>query len=826
MSPAELSDESAQPISPRALFAARFSGLFAAAGQPTLRSVVDKANARMHAARAPGTVGKATVQRVSDWRVGRGVPARFESLAPVLVTLLEMARRAGTPLPPDLTNLATWRALWKAAASSAAATTAVPHQLPRAITDFTGRDEIADRLSAQLIADSAAAVAVAVITGMGGIGKTTLAIRIAHRIRDRYPDGQLYIDLRGAGDNPAEPFTVIGDFLGDLGLGEGAIPDTPEARTAALRGALDGKRVLLVLDNAAGAAQIEPLLPGSAGSAVIVTSRMSLPRIDGAATTQLAGLTPSEAATLFGRIVGKERAAAEPAAVERIVGHCGLLPLAIRIAAARLADRPGWTIESMADRLADEQRRLSALRAGEFTVEAAFQLSYDQLDADHRRAFERLAAPECEDFPLDGAAAVLGASLDDTEDSCETLVNLGLLETTSPGRYRFHDLVRLFASRRSGDATAEIVGCLLDYYLATMKALNVTVNPGTTLPGELTPTRSTGTVFPDLTAAYLWFYAERRNLLALGRQAARLGGHALDLMADIALTTTESGEGPHIPDLLAAMTTVLDAAIRTGNRPAQQRIRIALGVGLALTCMRQRLSREHLARAFSDAGPAPGPRLAGAAAVASLGLCWLDESAAEVSRRYRECLRYADVTGDLLIEVATHYFAGHSFLWIGDAERAREAAYRTIAVAKPTGMRYFHAGALSLLGSVVFDAGSGSRADGVDLCVRGVELARESGSRAIVGWTLMMLSRAYLQAGDYQSAETTAREAVIAAEWSGHGVEARALLFLGSALAASGRVHEANFAFQQARAAIEGAEVALSGWELGSLPQGANRGVS
>lgn len=818
MSPAELSDESAQSISPRALFAARFSGLFAAAGQPTLRSVVDKANARMRAARASGTVGKATVQRVSDWRVGRGVPARFESLAPVLVTLLEMARRAGTPLPPDLTNLATWRALWKAAAASAAAGTAVPHQLPRAITDFTGRDEIADRLSAQLIADSAAAVAVAVITGMGGIGKTTLAIRIAHRIRDRYPDGQLYIDLRGAGDTPAEPFTVIGDFLGDLGLGEGAIPDTPEARTAALRSALDGKRVLLVLDNAAGAAQIEPLLPGSAGSAVIVTSRMSLPRIDGAATAQLTGLTPGEAATLFGKIVGKERAAAEPAAVARIVGHCGLLPLAIRIAAARLSDRPGWTIESMADRLADEQERLSALRAGEFSIESAFQLSYDQLSPDQRRAFERLAAPECDGLPLDGAAAILDSSRADTEEICETLVDLGLLETTTPGRYRYHDLVRLFALRRAGAATAEAVEWLLDYYLATLKNLTVAANPGNTLPGELATTRDPGTAFSDVPAAYLWFFAERRNLIALSRQAARLGGDAIDLMADIAWAATESGEGPHAPDLIAALSNVLDAATRSGNTRAARRLHLALGTGLASTLMRLPLTRDHLAHALLAEGPPPSPRFAMPVAMAHLSICWLDETAADVGQHYRECLRLAARTGDPLAEVASHYYAGYGFLWTGEAEQAYEVGSRAVAAARDMGMVYFEAGAHSLLGSCVFDAGQGTRAEGVRLCAKGVRLARRSGSRTVEGWTLMMLSRTLLQAGDYASAETTAREAIIAAEWAGRGVEARALLMLASALTATGRGDEARFTFQQARAVIEEAEVALSPWERKLLP--------
>ncbi|MFE3188597.1 NB-ARC domain-containing protein [Nocardia sp. NPDC059240] len=810
MGPEARIGDGVEDISPRALFARRFSALYVTAGNPTLRSVVDTANARMRAARSPGDSGRSTIQRVSDWRVGRSVPARFESLAPVLLTLMDMAVRAGTP-PAGLASLSDWRTLWQDAASSAASSTAVPHQLPRAITDFTGREEVADRLSAQLIADSTTSVAVGVITGMGGIGKTTLAVRIAHGIRDRYPDGQLYVDLHGAGQTPADPFAVIGDLLRDLGVGEGAIPATLEARAAYLRGALDNRRILLVLDNAASASQIAPMLPGSTGCAVLITSRITLPDIEGASAVQLGGLTAHEAATLFGKIVGKERAAAEPAAVEELVGHCGSLPLAIRIAAARLAHRASWTIESMAVRLADEQHRLSALRAGEVSVEAAFRLSYDQLDPEHRWAFQRLAAPECDDLSVDGAGAILGKARHDTEEICETLVNLGLLESVSPGRYRYHDLVRLFALRQLGDA-AEVVGYLLDYYLATMKTLLVAVNPTTTLPVELAPTRGPGMTFADVTTAYLWLYAERRNLIALGRQAARLGGRTVDLMADIALAAAESGEGAHAPDLTAALTAVLGTAIRAGNLPAQQRLRIAVGSGLAMTLMGYRLSRDHLGRAISE-GPPLAPRLAGSAAIAHLSICWMDDAGTDVAQQYRECLRYADATGDSILEVAAHYLAGYGFLFLGEAENAHAAACRASSTAQRTGIFPLYAGAQTLLGSTVFDTGRGSRADAVSLCAKGVQLALRSGSRTLEGWTLMMLSRARLLAGDYPAAEATAREAIIAAEWAGRGVEARSLLMLASALRASGQVHEAHFAFQQAGEVIEQNDIPLIPWE-------------
>ncbi|GAB2565854.1 hypothetical protein [Nocardia heshunensis] len=352
-----------------------------------------------------------------------------------------------------------------------------------------------------------------------------------------------------------------------------------------------------------------------------------------------------------------------------------------------------------------------------------------------------------------------------------------------------------------------------------MKTVNLAINPGTTLPGELLPTRYPGIVFSTVTDAYLWCYTERRNLIALSRQAARLGGRAADLIADIALTTTESGEGPHTPDLTAAMTSVLDSAVRTGNLVAQQRLRIALGTGLALTCMRHRLARDHLVRACAE-GPPPSLRLAGTAAVAHLSICWLDDEADTVAQHYRECLGYAERAGDPLLEIATHYFAGYGFLWTDDAEQAHAAGGRAMAAAERRGMLHFQAGALSLLGSTVFDTGRGSRADAVRMCVEGVQLARDSGSRTIGGWTLMLLARAHLLAGDHAAAETTAREAIISSEWAGRGVQARSLVFLASALRATGRNHEAQFAFQQAGEVIEQDGIALSPWELGLLADG------
>nr|BFD92876.1 transcriptional regulator AfsR [Kitasatospora sp. Xyl93] len=348
-----------------------------------------------------------------------------------------------------------------------------PDQLPAGLPDFTGRTEEAETLTDRLSAAGGRAVVVSALDGMGGVGKTALAVHVARRVRDRFPDGQLFADLRGADHTPPDPGTVLAGFLRDLGVDPGEIPPDTGERSALYRSALAGRRVLVVLDNAATPGHVEPLLPGSPGCAVLVTSRHRLTGLAGAHQLRLDTLPPEQALELLTRIVGAERVAAEPGAAEEVVRACGLLPLAVRIVASRLAADPSLTLAALAEGLRREHR-LAELSDGERTVEASFALSYHRLDAELARAFRLLALPDAPDVPLPCAAALLDRSEAETGELLETLVDLNLLQSPRFGRYGFHDLVRAYARARltaedGAAARTAATDRLLDFCLATAR---------------------------------------------------------------------------------------------------------------------------------------------------------------------------------------------------------------------------------------------------------------------------------------------------------------------------------------------------------------------
>ncbi|MFD7911228.1 BTAD domain-containing putative transcriptional regulator [Streptomyces sp. NPDC059752] len=419
----------------------------------------------------------------------------------------------------------------------AAATVHVrPAQLPATVPDFTGRASFVAELGAILGGGAQDQVmAVSALAGIGGVGKTTLAVHVAHAARPHFPDGQLYVDLQGTEARPAEPEAVLGSFLRALGTPDTAIPDSSADRAALYRSILDGRRVLVLLDNARDAAQVRPLLPGTAGCAALVTSRVRMAGLAGAHLIDLDVMSPEEALQLFTRIVGEERVRAERQAALDVVGACGFLPLAIRIAASRLAARRTWTVSVLAAKLADERRRLDELQTGDLAVKATFELGYGQLEPAQQRAFRLLGLADGPDISLSAAAAVLDLPEYDTEDLLEALVDCSLLESAAPGRYRFHDLVRLYAracaerDEQPPSGREAALDRLLDFYLATASGVYALERPGDRLPAHLSDTHYPGLVFAEPRAALDWLYAEADPLLACVRQASARGGESLVL---------------------------------------------------------------------------------------------------------------------------------------------------------------------------------------------------------------------------------------------------------------------------------------------------------
>ncbi|MFJ8313133.1 MULTISPECIES: BTAD domain-containing putative transcriptional regulator [unclassified Streptomyces] len=341
----------------------------------------------------------------------------------------------------------------------------IPRQIPFGATDFTGRHDELHQITTAL--RQPGVMPVIALSGLGGTGKSELAIQAAHATCADFPDGQLYADLMGHTPSPTPAEEVLESFLHSLGLPSHAIPSSTASRTALLRTVLADRRVLLLLDNAKDTEQLLPLLPGIPGSAALVTSRSRLFSLPAMHTLHLDPLTPDEALDLFTQIVGAERTGAEPDATRLLLETCGHLPLAVRILASRFVSRPAWSIDSLYARLTDENRRLPALRHGTLTIEATFRLSYDQLTPDLARAFRLLAVPDLTDLPLHTLSAVLDVPQDQAEHLAETLVDASLLETPAPERYRYHDLVRTFARTLThpGDPSpGQIVTRLLTAY--------------------------------------------------------------------------------------------------------------------------------------------------------------------------------------------------------------------------------------------------------------------------------------------------------------------------------------------------------------------------
>jgi DNA-binding SARP family transcriptional activator len=345
-------------------------------------------------------------------------------------------------------------------------------QLPLDLPDFTGRESLVGELVDLVHARrSRGAPAIVVLSGAPGVGKSTLAVRVAHALRAEFPDGQLHLDLAGTSAEPRTPMPLLAELLRALGVTDSAMPRALAERAALLRSRLSAARLCVLLDDAAGAAQVRPLLPGAGTSAVVITSRTRMPDLAGAASVGVDLLSEREAGRLLTGIIGEARTRAEPDGAEAIVRHCGRLPLAIRVAGAKLTHRPAWTLGMYAARLRDERRRLDELRVGDLAVRASVTLSYDQLPPVSARAFRLLGVLGPLVFPGWVVAALLGRP--EAEDVLDTLVDAHLVELvgsdpTGQPRYRLHDLLRCYAAEKADGEPGlrAAVGRVLEGYLS------------------------------------------------------------------------------------------------------------------------------------------------------------------------------------------------------------------------------------------------------------------------------------------------------------------------------------------------------------------------
>jgi DNA-binding SARP family transcriptional activator len=410
----------------------------------------------------------------------------------------------------------------------------VPRQLPADMAHFTGRTADLAVLDRGLCVDGGpAAMVISTVTGTAGVGKTALAIRWAHQVRDRFPDGDLYVDLHGyAAGRSVTPSEALDGFLRALGVPPNRIPQAEDSRTGLYRSLLNGRRMLVVLDNAGSAAQVRPLLPGTPDCLVIVTSRSTLAGLtvrNDARPVTLHAMPPAEALTLLGKVIGAARVGAEPAAAASVARWCAHLPLALRIAAERMSHSPDVTLADLAGELADEHNRLDLLATDDeaTTVRAVFSWSYRTLPPEAARAFRLLGLHAGPDLSAGAAAALTGTRTAEALRLLEALAGVHLLERTGRDRYRLHDLLCLYAAERASDEPpaerAQAVDRVLTWYLHAAHAADRALGPPQRhyLPLGPPPVSCPAISFTGPEQARAWFEAERANLVAAVHQAAR-----------------------------------------------------------------------------------------------------------------------------------------------------------------------------------------------------------------------------------------------------------------------------------------------------------------
>jgi tetratricopeptide (TPR) repeat protein len=693
---------------------------------------------------------------------------------------LDVVRRLVVACGADAASVRRWEAAWLRVQQASvreppvrSESWPVPALLPADVRDFVGREKDVARLTGLLTPgdDGAAPVVVSAVAGRGGVGKTALAVRVAHRLVDRFPDGQLYVDLCGASADPADPASVLGRFLRWLGVDGAAVPAGLDERAELFRALLAERRVLVVLDNAGSAAQVRPLLPGAASSAVLVTSRSRLTDLAGVVRLDLDVLEPPEALELLAAVVGQEAVTREPDIAYRVGELCGFLPLAVRIAGARLAARPHRRLGWLADRLADGRRRLAELTAGDLDVRSSLALSYRALPAGAARALRMLAVLDGPDFAAWVAGPLLDVAPEEAEELVDVLAEAYLVDplgADAAGRLRFrlHDLVRLCVREVGAqeDSEADRRAALTRLTGAWLTAAEDAAGrlPGRELPLISSPAARyplPPQVMAELAAAPLaWFDAERANLMT-----------AVTVSCDLGLTANAWA-------LAAACSTYLDA-------------RGYYDDGVHLCRLALRRCRE------------PGDGLGEATMLLSLGVLWSNgpevgednqmavvRGAAELFAAHGEPLGRAKAL-ELMADL--HHKHGRP----EDALRCVDEALATSAGTHPQlgGDLWLSRGhALTL---------QGRRDEAEESFLRALESSGRNGLRVREAVTLRALGSLYRANGDLDAAQLRLRQALSILDDLEHAsARAATMLTLGQVLADQGHP-EAHHTLESALAA-------------------------
>jgi tetratricopeptide (TPR) repeat protein/transcriptional regulator with XRE-family HTH domain len=730
----------------------------------------------------------------------------------------------------------------------------VPAQLPADVAGFTGRGQHLRELDALLSGAGGRqaggwgrAVVISAIAGTAGVGKSALAVHWAHQVRELFPDGQLYVNLHGwAQGRPLSSLQALAQLLGALGVAADRIPVETEQAAALYRSLLADRRVLVIADNARDAAQVRPLIPGTPGCLVVVTSRDRLGGLiasHGAVPVALDVLTPGEAVGMLARVLGEDRVAAEAEAAAELAEVCGFLPLALRIAAANLAGQPDQPIARWLGRVraGDRLTELAVSGDPQAAVRTAFDSSYAALDPDARRLFRLLGLAPGRDFTPEAAAALAGLTVAQAARLLQRLAGAHLIEPRGPERFGFHDLLRLYAHQRAeedgGPERERARNRLLGWYLHTTEAAARLLHPHMVrLPVPPVDRGLPAAGFEDRSSALGCLDAERPNLVAATQHAATNGPRPLAWLLADALRGY-FWETRHMVDWLTVANAALAAAEAEGDLHAQ--VAVHRSLGMICQCQGDHArAAEHHARALPlsrQAGWVDGEAaLLGNLAMAYTSLGQLERAAdhhAQALALYRQSGRKSGQAtalanlGDVLRQLgqpgraAEHLTAslvldreangrvtrhvalgtlGEVYRDLGRLDDAAEHLTQALTLARAAGGRYGEAYNLNGLATVHRDAGRLGVA--LELSEAAVSLAREIGDPRVQADALNTLGSVQLALGDGQQAARQHRAALdLARETDARFPHAEALLGLAATCQRQGQHHQAIEHAEQAR---------------------------
>ena len=664
--------------------------------------------------------------------------------------------------------------------SAGVADPAVPSFLPRDVPGFTGRESELDLL--MRLAGTGRAVVIA-IGGTAGVGKTALAVHAAHRLLPEFPDGYLYADLRGytEGQDLAEPGEVLEVFLRRLGVPADEVPATVEERSGLLRQLLASRRILMVLDNARTEAQVRPMLPGAGESMVLVTSRSLLPGLEADERINLDVLTADEAVAMLAGLAGAARAADE-AAVAEVARLCGRLPLALRIAGQLLAAHPAWPVARLVQMLGGEQDRLAQLGAGDLQVRAAFEISYRQLAEEDARLFRLLGLHPGPDFDVPAAAALADTEDEAAEPTLDRLAETYLVTEDTAGRFRMHDLLRLFARDTCQQtdtpadrdaAQARLVGHYVDLARFLDACLDLRLRPATAQAAA-----QAGRSLPSPRQALAIFETERPNLLAILGLAAQRGWdeqveRLSESMGDSLARLRD------LDDLLTVRQAALAAALHAANTAAEGRALGNLGIAYrelrrfeeAITSFQQSLA------VMRETGDRHGEGMA----LTNLGIAYRE------LRRFEEAITSFQQSLAVMRETGDRHGEGQALTNLGIAyrelrrfEEAITSFQQSLAIFYETGDRHGEGQTLTNLGIAYRELRRFEEA--ITSFQQSLAIFYETGDRHGEGMALGNLGIAYRELRRFEEAITSFQQSLAVMRETGdrHG-EGQTLANLGNA---------------------------------------------